>query len=83
MGFLYQWQPVVCADLIAWWVAGGVKPDFAVLGEAIQRFLHGRKVLRFQTLKGEDLLGRVVGTIEGVRDKESPLVCTDIFYKAV
>jgi len=80
---LYQWQPVVCADLITWRVAGGVKPDFAVLDEAIQRFLHGREVLRFQALKGEDLLGRVVGTIEGVHNKEGPLVRTDIFYKAV
>ena len=54
-----------------------------MLGEAIQRFLHGCEVLRFQALKGQDLLGRVVGTIEGVRDKEGPLVRTDIFDKAV
>jgi hypothetical protein len=53
-----------------------------MLGEAIECFLHGREVLRFQALKGNDLLGRVVGTIEGVRDKESPLVRTDIFNKA-
>ena len=54
-----------------------------MLDEAIQRFLHGCEVLGFQALKGKDLLGRVVRTIERICYKESPLVRTDIFNKAV
>jgi len=45
--------------------------------------LHGCEVLGFKALIGDDLLGRVVGTIEWVRYKKGPLVSTDIFNKAL